>query len=134
MKGNIQGFLDRITNWASNNEDIRTVILVGSFARGEAKDDSDVDFVIIAENPDSFLKDDSFAYQFGNPSRIDCENWGKVQSLRVWYENSLEVEFSFTTKNWLTFPLDIDSCQVLSDGYLVLVDKDMLAKKIQQSF
>ncbi|HUV15573.1 MAG TPA: aminoglycoside 6-adenylyltransferase [Pelolinea sp.] len=134
MKGSIQGFLDRITNWASNNEDIRTVILVGSFARGEAKDDSDVDFVIIAENPDSFLKDDSFAHQFGNPSRIDCENWGKVQSLRVWYENSLEVEFSFTTKNWLTFPLDIDSCQVLSDGYLVLVDKDMLAKKIQQSF
>jgi hypothetical protein len=63
--------------------------------------------------------------------KFQKEDWGRVTSLRVWYDNSgLEVEFGVTTPVWMEKPLDEGTRRVLSDGYKVLLDKDAFFKDI----
>lgn len=91
-------FLEQVKSWGSKEVDISAVILVGSHARGEARSDSDVDLVIIADSPENFLLDQSWIANFGNPVKTIHEDWGLVQSLRAWYDSGLEVEFGFTSR------------------------------------
>lgn len=52
------------------------------------------------------------------------EDWGRVASLRVLYEdNGLEVEFGITTPIWVSKPLDEGTLRVFAYGYEVIVDK-----------
>jgi predicted nucleotidyltransferase len=124
--------LDRLftalEEWAETQEEITGVLLVGSHARGQARPDSDVDVVILAHDPERYLADVSFVHRFGSVTRMETEDWGRVTSLRVWYGDDLEVEFSLTDPGWAALPLDPGTAQVVSDGARLLFDRDgMLA-------
>ena len=119
---NVSEFLSSVKNWAKINPDISALILVGSYARGEARPDSDIDLVIITSKPKIFTES-HFMAEFGEVLRFEVQDWGSVTSLRTWYADSLEVEFSITSPLWIQMPLDSGTHRVLSDGYQVLVDK-----------
>ena len=106
--------------------DVWAVALVGSHARGKAKVASDVDLVLIADDPSKYLKDLDWARRLGPATRAERENYGKVTSLRVWYRDGLEVEFGFTDRTWLSLPLDEGTRSVLLDGARVLFERDQL--------
>jgi predicted nucleotidyltransferase len=126
----ISFFLNSVQQWANQSEDIKSLVLVGSHARGEAREDSDVDLVIITLNPDKYINN-YFIDNFGKVNRVKKENWGRVTSIRVWYANNgLEVEFGITTPIWVEKPLDEGTFRVLSDGYKVIVDKENYFKDI----
>jgi predicted nucleotidyltransferase len=101
---------------------IVAVFLVGSYARGAAGPDSDVDLVILSGQPGEWLRDTSWAARFGVVERTRAEDWGAVRSLRVWYAGALEVEFGFAAPAWLNLPLDPGTRAVLEAGYLLLYD------------
>lgn len=124
MSDPIGKFLEVIRIWGSEAGDIYAVILVGSHARGDARPDSDIDLVIIADSPEKFLIEQSWLENFGHPVKTEHENWGLVQSLRVWYVSGLEVEFGFTSKDWITEPLDEGTRHVLENGYLFIINKN----------
>lgn len=126
----ISFFLSSVEKWVKQNEDIKSLILVGSYARGEAREDSDVDLVIITSNPDVYTNN-YFIDNFGKVTEFKKENWDSVTSIRVWYANNgLEVEFGITTPIWVQKPLDEGTIRVLSDGYKVIVDKENYFKDI----
>ena len=60
---------------------------------------------------------------FGIPARKDFEDWGKVTSLRVWFEGGLEVEFGIADEEWVRNPLDAGTKKTLDGGYLILFDR-----------
>lgn len=126
----IESFLDQVIGWGNVNHSVRAILLVGSYARDEPGPESDVDLVILAGSPEDFLEDPSWLKDFGEVKRSKGEDWGRVQSLRVWFANSLEVEFGFTEVTWLAKPLDPGTRQVLSDGYLFLLDKQNYSAQI----
>jgi predicted nucleotidyltransferase len=120
----ISNFMDDVVEWAKQNDDIRALILVGSHARGEARMDSDIDLLIITTNPDRYI-DNPFIDRFGKVARFQKEDWGAVTSIRAWYvQHDLEVEFGITTPAWIESPLDEGTFRVLSDGYVVMLDKE----------
>ena len=120
----ISYFLKSVEEWAKLNEDIRALILVGSYARGEAREDSDIDLVIITSNRHLYINN-GFINNFGKVAKFQKENWGRVTSIRAWYEsNGLEVEFGITTPIWIERPLDEGTIRALTDGYKVIVDKE----------
>jgi predicted nucleotidyltransferase len=49
--------LGRITNWAQARPDVRAVALVGSWARGAARPDSDVDLMLLVDEPELFERE-----------------------------------------------------------------------------
>ncbi len=83
-----------------------------------------MDVVILAPTPERYLEDTSFVQRFGRVTRLEEEDWGRVVSLRVWYESGLEVEFSFTDPGWASLPPDPGTQSVVSDGAQILLDRE----------
>ncbi len=122
-------FLSHIATWAEQQPDISGVLLVGSHARGTARPDSDVDFVILTTNPERYVDNPSFAAHFGSIARWAIEDWGRVISVRVWYQDGLEVEYGFTQPDWAAPPLDAGTRRVIADGLRILFDRDGLLSR-----
>jgi predicted nucleotidyltransferase len=51
----IQPFLDQVVLWAAEHADIQAVALVGSYARGKPTPSSDVDLVLLVDEPRNYL-------------------------------------------------------------------------------
>jgi len=52
-----------------------------------------VDLVVITDEPDVYLNEPTWAYAFGTVVSHQIEHDGKVTSLRVRYEDQLEIEY-----------------------------------------
>jgi predicted nucleotidyltransferase len=128
MKKLIQAidFIEDFMRWSTRRKDIRAVALVGSYAREAATESSDVDLVIITENPKKYLTNTEWTRVFGIVIAQKVEDYGKLTSLRIWYESGLEIEYGFTTREWAKTPLDKGTKRVIDDGMRVLFEKERL--------
>ena len=124
-------FLESAAQWAREREDVAALVLVGSWARGQNRPDSDIDLVILTEKQMDYVHDHGFAARFGKVKSAENEDWGACQSVRVFYEDGPEVEFGFVKPSWLALPLDPGTAGVLRDGYRFLVDKMGYEKRIE---
>jgi predicted nucleotidyltransferase len=125
----INEFLRKVSVWASTRDDVIAITLVGSYARGDTHPDSDIDLVIILEDRQKLMHDDKWPQLFGAISNLSWEDWGKVQSLRVHYVNSMEIEFGLADETWLASPIDEGTRAVLMRGVVVIYDLDQYASR-----
>ena len=116
-------FIKEITDWISKQSDIQVAALVGSYANDTATQESDIDLVIVTKEPIKYIADIQWAVQFGNIERQQCEDYGLVTSLRVWYTRGLEVEYGITDLRWTTDPLDEGTREVIKNGIQVLFER-----------
>ena len=105
--------------------------LVGSYARGTASDESDLDLVILSENPKQFLEFQVWLHNFGTILGRQEEDYGKVTSLRVWFEGEMEIEFGFAAPDWAAIPVDDGTRRVVKDGMRILFDRSTLLSDLQ---
>ena len=119
-------FIEDFMRWSKKRRDIRAVALVGSYARGAATESSDVDLVILAEEPNKYIADTEWTMVFVVVIAKKVEEYGRLTSLRVWYESGLEIEYGFTTREWIQSPLDEGTKQVIKEGMRVLFEKEVL--------
>ncbi len=125
----VDDFLQRFTRWAGSRPDILAAALVGSYARGQARADSDVDLVLICASPQHYLASPGWVLEFGDVAGRRFEDYGKLTSLRVWYGDGLEVEYGIAGKDWAAPPLDDGTRQVISDGMVILYERDGLLSR-----
>lgn len=116
-------FIEKIKKWGINEPLVEAIILVGSYARGTQKADSDIDLVILTSNKQHYIDNPQIFSAFGLIDRSNIEFYGECTSIRIWYKNGLEVEFGMVPLKWIDLPLDFGTEQALSDGYKILVDK-----------
>lgn len=116
-------FISQLKKYAENISHIESVLVVGSSARGTNKENSDLDIVIITSNKSEMITDQGFIQEFGEVYKQQTEYYGACTSIRAWYCDGKEVEFGIVEPSWVTTPLDAGTCQVLSDGYKIIVDK-----------
>jgi predicted nucleotidyltransferase len=119
-------FIEDFMRWATKRRDIRAAALVGSYAREELEKDSDVDLVIITETPQKYISNTEWTRVFGKPITKKVEKYGKLTSLRIWYENGLEIEYGFATREWIEKVSENDLKQITNDGLRVLFEKEKL--------
>ena len=125
----VKEFLHAFVDWARSQADITAVALVGSEARNAATAESDVDLVLISSSAEHYLEDSSWIHRFGRVQRQQVEDYGKLTSLRIWYEGGLEVEYGITDESWAAVPLDEGTREVISGGMLVLLERgDILSR------
>lgn len=124
-----------ITAWARSRSDILALALIGSWARGAARPESDIDLIVLTTELRAFRDDKSW------PTEIVWNGWrvagwsdiayGAAWSRHIRLEPACEVEFTFCAPDWAaTDPLDPDTAGVVSKGCRVLVDKDCLLKDV----
>lgn len=111
-----------LREWSADHPDITGVFLVGSHARCEAEPESDIDIVMLTKNPGEYLNDLKWIKCFGDVESVGREDWGKVQSLRVFYSDGPEVEFGITTSDWAAHPIPETTLNVLREGYRIIYD------------
>ena len=122
----IRDFLDAFVSWASDQPDVQAIALVGSYARGAARADSDIDLVILTDQPGIYLDNPEWAERFGSVEKHQTEDCGKLISIRVWYQNGLEVEYGIAVPDWVATPLDAGTQEVILGGMIVLFERRIL--------
>jgi hypothetical protein len=122
---NVDHFLASVASWAETQPELGGIVLVGSYARGAASATSDIDLVLLAEEPEAYLRDRTWLNSFGEPVRVGLEDWGKVTSVRVFYADGREVEFGLAGIDWGGDPSDEGTTRVIRAGARVLYDRGL---------
>ena len=113
----------RVRNWAATRADVIAVGLAGSWARGSAGPDSDVDLVVLVDDPEAYLGG-SWVPEALTPVAHDVRTrrWGPLLERRFQLPSGLEVECGFAPAPWAGLPVDAGTARVVTDGFVVLHD------------
>jgi len=125
-RARVDGFLFEFKRWAATEDGIQAVALTGSHARQSAPEVSDVDLIIVVSLPNVYLKYRQWTSLFGNVVRERMELYGKWTSLRVWYDEDIEVEYGFVDESWAALPVDAGTRKIVSDGMKVMFERKPL--------
>jgi uncharacterized protein len=132
--------LEEVTQWASNRTDILAAALVGSWARGTARVDSDIDLMFLATNPASFRQDEKWVNEI-QWAVVEAEindwkdqDYGVIWSRHINLDSAIEIEFGFGFPSWASInPVDSGTFRVVSDGCRILYDPaNLLGQLIAQ--
>ena len=124
--------MKRVTDWVTYAEPVLGVALCGSYARGFADADSDVDLIVVSQDPKPFLSNHSRLDGFGSIVTVQQEDYGPVQSLRAVLDPELEVEFGLCGSSWAPPPIDDGPAAVISVEFKILYDPGDLICAAQQ--
>jgi predicted nucleotidyltransferase len=129
--------LERITAWFQERPGVAAIALVGSHARGAARPDSDIDLVILVDDPRAYRHDldwlNSLVVSKLNDSVLNSqdEDYGPLWSRRAFLASGHEVEFGFAGPSWaVTEPLDSGTEQVVRDGCRALYDPHGIIERL----
>lgn len=117
-----------ITAWALTQGEVEAVALVGSWARDEARPDSDIDVVVLTDSNRFAEETDWIEPAVGSAAElVRTEDWGALIERRVRLASGLEVEFGFARPSWAaTDPVDSGTARVVGDGCLPWFDPEGL--------
>jgi predicted nucleotidyltransferase len=115
----------KVAIWSQRDNRVIAAGVCGSHARGDAEPDSDIDLIILTEDPGSLLEERSWIRGIGANARIagPVEDYNLVQSIRVFFD-ATEVEFGITDQAWAQLPIDSETAQVINDGLRILFDPE----------
>lgn len=119
--------------WARRRPDVHAVGLAGSWAHGTADDASDVDLVVLCDDPQLYVHTRSWtadALGVDAPLVRTCR-WGVLVERRVAPPGAPEVEFGLVTPDWArTDPVDPGTARVVGDGLVPVHDPHGLLAQV----
>ncbi len=121
------------TGWAQARPDIRAVGLVGSWARGQARMDSDADLTVLTNCHDIYVTDTTWIGEAAGTAAVLkwTKQWGSLTERRVALPSGFEIEYGFAPTSWANIePLDGGTASVVSEGLCIVYDPDGLLARI----
>lgn len=123
----VQRFIEDVAVWARKRGDLRGVAVVGSWARGSARMDSDVDVILLTDEATEYVDNEQWAQELGAKAIIRTQKWGVLTERRLSLPGGLEVEVGVVSPSWASIaPLDEGTAQVVAGGLVPLHDPDGL--------
>ena len=119
----------RVVRWAAARPDVRAVALAGSRARGTARPESDVDLVLLVDDPRAYL---GWPAQELEEAAVDLRTrwWGPLLERRFRLPGGLEVELGLAPPQWAAVPVDAGTRRVVAGGFVVLHDPSGLLGRL----
>lgn len=119
--------IDRVADWSTTQSDLAASLVVGSYAYGRPRMGSDIDLVLLFQDPDARLADLGFLNALLPKGRLfRSEQWGPMHERRVRLPSGLQVEVGISSPQWAAVPVDPGTAKVLTDGCRVLFDPEGL--------
>ncbi|MBA2641775.1 MAG: aminoglycoside 6-adenylyltransferase [Actinobacteria bacterium] len=126
-----------VADWAEEREDVRAAILVGSQVRAEMPADrfSDLDVILVVDDPERYANDASWVEEFGVPilTFLEPTAVGDQRERRVLYETGEDVDFPLIPLAALD---RLESSENAGDlvrrGYRVLTDRIDLERRLRE--
>lgn len=135
----MKAVLRSLTNWAIATPNIHAVALVGSWARGTARLDSDIDIMLLVTDPAAFQANSAWLHDIDWPQHRSASSWkdetyGAVWSRHVRLKDATEVELSFGLPAWAAInPIDSGTRQVVCAGCRILYDPLKLLESLMSA-
>ena len=142
----IDSILETVANWAETRSEILALALVGSYARGEAKPDSDIDLMVITSNTEFFRQNHDWMHEINWESinykilTFNDAQYGVVWSRHIYLSslnnefNNIKVEVSFGLPTWASVnPIDSGTFAVVSRGCKIVYDPQGILTKLMCS-
>ena len=123
-----KAIIDAVASWAARRDDIRALALVGSWARGDEREDSDVDLLLLTERADAYGAETEWLAGIdlaGTGHRV--RSWkdaayGVIHSWHIELVPAADVELSFARCAWAaTGPVDEGTCGVVRAGFRIIL-------------
>jgi uncharacterized protein len=127
----VEDFLRHAAEWAESRGDLAAVALVGSWARKEPRADSDVDLVLLTDDPQSYTQNDDWIQELAPAATlVRVGEWGVVTERRLRLPSGLEIEVGVGLPSWAaTDPIDDGTRRVVQMGLRSLYDpRGLLAR------
>jgi uncharacterized protein len=126
-----------VTSWAIRRGDIRAMALVGSWARGDPNQISDIDLLLLSDRIHEYrrhqewLTEIDFAGAGYRLNSSESASYGVVWSRHVHLLPAAEVELAFAACSWAqTEPVDDGTRGVVKDAFRIIFDKDEMLSKL----
>lgn len=133
MSSNRDQQLEKAIKWASENKDIRAMLLTSSLTNPDAPSDifSDLDIELVVQDIATMLADDSWLSHFGQVVTKIVESEDAFDGLHamrmVFYEDYTKIDFKIWSID--KFRETVEQEELYEDwdvGYKILIDKDGL--------
>ena len=124
--GRYDFMLESLTSWGNSTDKVYALMVIGSQARSDhpADDCSDLDLVMVVDDPDHFLQTDQWLTQIGNAHISFVEDTiGGGKERRVLFDGALDVDFMILSKLQLAQAIKSGEIGLVKRGYHILVDK-----------
>ena len=119
----VERVLAAFAAWAPLHADVVAVGLVGSWARGAAREDSDVDVVVVSSAPEERVTAADWPASLRAAPVLRRRRWGVLIETRLGMPDGLEVEIGVVPIAWTrTDPLDRGTARVVTDGLRIVYD------------
>lgn len=123
--------IEAVAAWARTRDDVHGLALVGSWARGNAGPDSDLDLLVLSDcaqvyrRSREWMSEIDFARAAHSIKSSDDVTYGAVWSRHIHLHPAGEVELTFALCAWAsTAPLDAATRAIVNDGLRIILDKD----------
>jgi hypothetical protein len=133
----VEKVIAMLTAWCQGRADVRALALVGSYARGTARDDSDVDLTILCADPAAYRAGrvwlDALPWDTLGARVVETrdEEYGPLWSRFIFLSSGLEIEIGFSTPAWAAVdPVDPGTWRVIHDGCRILYDPEGLLARL----
>jgi GrpB-like predicted nucleotidyltransferase (UPF0157 family)/predicted nucleotidyltransferase len=128
----VEAVAQQLAKWASVRADVRALAMIGSWARGEGRLDSDLDILLLTDVPSRFTASTEWLSAFGSPPLVRREQFGLISERRVRLDSGLDVEFGIGPPQWAsTTPIDAGTRRVAQQGLRSLFDPDGLLASLR---
>jgi predicted nucleotidyltransferase len=126
-----------VRSWAIKRDDIRAMALVGSWARGDQGQVSDIDLLLLSDRVDEYRHSQKWVTEIdlrGSGYRLissESAIYGAVWSRHVRLLPAAEIELAFAECSWAqTEPVDDGTRGVVKDAFRIIFDKDRMLSKL----
>jgi uncharacterized protein len=121
-------FVEKLTR---HRDGFRAAALCGSWARGNPRSDSDLDFLLIAKHSECLRRNQNWLRSLDfSDAGFRCvghvtARYGIVWSAHIDLLPVAELELTFADQSWASIdPLDPGTKRVVSDAFRIILDKD----------
>jgi uncharacterized protein len=129
--------ISAVRSWAIERGDIRAMALVGSWARGNPGQVSDIDLLLLSDRVHEYRHSEGWVTEIDfrgsgyRHSSSESATYGVVWSRHVHLLPAAEVELAFAECSWAqTEPVDDGTRGVVKDAFHIIFDKDGMLSKL----
>ena len=121
-----ENIINNFVLWGNDKDELYAALIIGSQARNDHPSDefSDLDVIMIVDNPDLFLQSNQWLEQIGCFYISFIENTiGGAKERRILFDDALDVDFVILSKGNFENAVKNGGIDILKRGYRILVDK-----------
>lgn len=133
----VESLVAALESWARACDDMRGLAIIGSWARGTARPDSDLDIMLLVEAPEHFRSGTSWLLEIPWSDtgfawiRFEDIDYGAAWSRHLALEPDGELELCFASPSWASAePLDEGTASVVTGGCRIVLDRDGLFESL----